>query len=120
VIASIQVVVLLALYLIVFAMCVVALVDAARRPASAFATAGKRTKNFWLTVLGIATAVAFVALPYPIGIGDMSLFVAGIAAAAAGVYLADVRPAVDPYSGRGGRGGGGGRGPRRPGSGGGW
>lgn len=121
-IATIQVVVLLALYLIVFVMCVVALVDAARRPAPAFTAAGKRTKGFWLAVLGVATAIAFVALPYPIGIGAMSFFVAGIAAAAAGVYLADVRPAVEGHSGRGGRGRGGrgGRGPRRPGSGGGW
>lgn len=118
-IATVQVVVLLALYLAVLVMCVIALADAARRPASAFTTSGKRTKGFWLVVLGIATAVAFVAVPYPVGIGGMGFFIAGIAAAAAGVYLADVRPAIDPYSGRG-RGGRGGRGPRRPGSGGGW
>ncbi len=111
-IAGIQVVVLLALYVTVFGMCVVALVDAARRPSSAFTSAGKRTKGFWLMVLGIATAIAFVAIPYPIGIGGMSFFVAGLAAVAAGVYLADVKPAVGPYSG--------GRGPRRPGGPGSW
>jgi len=120
VIAGIQVVVFLVLHLIIFGMCIVALVDAARRPAAAFTAAGKRTKGFWLVVLGVATAIAFVALPYPVGIGALNFFVAAMAAAAAGVYLADVRPAVGPYSGgrgpRGGRPGGGGPGGR----GGGW
>lgn len=100
--AGVQILVLLALYLVVFVMCVYALIDAARRPAAAFTSAGKRTKNFWLMVLGAATAVAFVALPYPLGIGGLGFFIAALAAVAAGVYLADVRPAVGPYSGRGG------------------
>lgn len=100
--AGVQLLVLLVLYLVAFVMCVYALVDAARRPASAFTAAGKRTKGFWLTILGVATAVAFIALPYPLGAGGMGFFVAALAAVAAGVYLADVRPAVGPYSGRGG------------------
>lgn len=117
-IAGIQVVVFLVLHLIIFVMCLVALVDAARRPASAFTAAGKRTKGFWLVLLGVATAIGFVAIPYPVGIGALGFFIAAIAAAAAGVYLADVRPAVEPYSGgRGPRSGG----PRGPGGrGGGW
>lgn len=100
ILSSLQSLVFLALSLLVLALCVVALVDAARRPASAFTSAGKRTKNFWVAVLGVATAIAFV------GLGNAGfLFFAVIAAVAAGVYLADVKPAITPYSGRGGSGG---------------
>lgn len=102
-IAWAQTLVYLALYLAVFVLSVYALVDAARRPARAFAVAGKRTKQFWTVLLGVATAVAFVALPWPLGIGALSFLALG-SAVAAGVYLADVRPAVKPYSG--GRSGG--------------
>lgn len=99
-----QLVVLFALYLIVFAMCVVGLVDALRHAPAAYVSAGKRTKGFWLALLTGATAVAFVALPWPVGIGELR-FLAVVAAVVAGVYLADVRPAVRRYS----SGGGGGR-----------
>lgn len=101
--ASAQALVFFALSALVLGMCVYALVDAARRPAAAFTAAGKRTKNFWLVVLGVAAAIAFASLG---GIG----FLAIIAAVAAGVYLADVKPAITPYSGRGGSGGSGPRG----------
>lgn len=100
-IATAQTLVYLALYLVVFVLSAWALVDAASRPAAAFVNAGKRTKKFWLLVTGAATAISFIALP-PLGQGG---FLVIIAAVAAGVYLADVRPAVRPYSGgRGGRG----------------
>jgi EamA domain-containing membrane protein RarD len=90
--------VLLALQVLVLALCVVGLVDAARRPAAAFVSAGKRTKNFWLAVLGVATAIAFV------GIGGARFLIFIVLAAVASiVYLVDVKPAVTPYSG--GRGG---------------
>ena len=106
-----QTVVFLVLYVAVFAACVVALIDAVRRPAAAFVAAGKRTRTFWLAVLGGATAVAFVAIPYPVGIGQLSFLALGSAVAAI-LYLTDVRPAVARYSG--GRGGGrGGRGDGR-------
>lgn len=95
---GIQVVVFLALYLAVFGMCVFALVDAARRRPRAFVDAGKRTKRFWVLVLVAALAVSFVAIPPPVGIGQLQ-FVALASAVAAGVYLADVRPAVARYSG---------------------
>ena len=108
-IRSAQLLVFLILYLFVFVLCVVALVDLLRRPAPAFVSAGKRTRGFWLALLVIATAVAFVAIPYPIGIGQLSFLALGSAVAAI-VYLVDVKPAVAPYSG--GRGRGGGSGPR--------
>jgi hypothetical protein len=117
VIAALQSFVYLALFLVVFVLSAWSLVDAASRPATAFVSAGKRTKTFWLALTGAATAISFIALP-PLSVGGFSLLVIG-SAIAAGVYLADVRPAVKPYSG--GRGGGRGRGGRgTPPSRGGW
>ncbi|RYV50583.1 DUF2516 family protein [Pengzhenrongella frigida] len=111
-IRSLQILVYFALYFTVFVFAAWALVDALTRPAGAFVSAGKRTKNFWLAVTGAATAVAFVAIPAPIGLGAFS-FLALAAAVGGIVYLVDVRPAVRPYSGRRGRGqGGGGKSPR--------
>ncbi len=109
-IGSIQAFVYFLLYAVVFVLSVYALVDAARRPARAYASAGKRTKQFWVWVLVAATAVAFVALPWPVGFGFLSFLALG-SAVAAGVYLADVRPAIRPYSGGSGRGGRPGGGP---------
>ena len=71
-----------------------ALLDALRHRPDAFVAAGKRTKNFWLLVLGVATAVGFVS-------NVLSMF-GVIAFVAAAVYLADVRPALKQVSGRGG------------------
>ncbi|QTE29212.1 DUF2516 family protein [Pengzhenrongella sicca] len=103
-----------ALFFVVFVLAVWALGDAMTRPTGAFTSAGKRTKNFWLLLTGAATAVAFVAIPAPLGLGLLSFLALG-AAVAAIVYLVDVRPAIRPYSGRrGGRGKGpGGRTPPR-------
>ena len=50
------------LTLAAFVMQVFALVDAARHPAQAYAAAGKLTKQKWLIILGVATAVGFVSL----------------------------------------------------------
>lgn len=102
-IATAQLLVYLAVGLVAFGMSVWALGDAASRPKGAFTSAGKRTKTFWLVLTGAATALTFIALP-PLGQGGLSFFTLG-SAVIAGVYLADVRPAVKPYSGgRGGRG----------------
>lgn len=75
-----------------------AFVDALRVHPDAFAAAGKRTKNLWLVLLGIALAVNIVVL-YPLSF----LNLLGVVAAA--VYLVDVRPAVRAVGG-GRRGGG--------------
>ena len=85
----------------VLALCLYALVDAARRPAAAFAVAGKLTKNKWLAILGVASLVSFA------GLGGLGLVVISLVAGA--VYLADVRPALRSVGG--GRRGGGGSGP---------
>lgn len=88
-------------YLAILVLSAWALVDCLRRPAAAFVTAGKRTRTFWTWVLVAATAVAFISLPPPLGILlDFPRFLALASAAAAIVYLVDVRPAVAPYSRR--------------------
>jgi hypothetical protein len=71
-----------------------ALVDAAIRPANAYAAADKLQKNFWLIVLGIAVVWNLLS-PSPIGIINLIGLVAAI------VYIVDVRPAVKSI-GRGG------------------
>jgi len=73
---------------------VYAFVDCVRRRADAFVAAGKRTKQFWLLVTGLAVVLGFVSLR---SIG----FLAIVAIIAAGVYLADVKPALDQVMGRG-------------------
>ena len=106
-IAFVQTYVFLALFLLVFAASAIALVDALMRPTRAFAVAGKRTKTFWTWLLVAAAVVAFISVPIP-GFPSFGLsFLALGSAAAAIVYLVDVRPAVAPYSGR--RGGSGSR-----------
>lgn len=106
VIGLLQVGLFLVFYVTIFALSVWALVDCLRRPAAAFATAGKRTRTFWTWVLVAATAVAFISIPPPLGLAlPFPSFLALASAAAAIVYLVDVRPAVAPYSRRPGRGG---------------
>ena len=53
---------LLVLGVAALAMEVFALVDALRHHPDAYVAAGKRTKTFWGAILGVATAVGFVAL----------------------------------------------------------
>ncbi|WP_258725793.1 DUF2516 family protein [Cellulomonas sp. NS3] len=109
-IGAVQTLVYVAFYVVIFLLAVWALIDLLRRPAGAFVSAGKRTKKFWGILLGAATLLAFVALPYPIGYGYLSFLALGSAVAAV-VYLVDVKPAITPYSGgRGPRG----RGPSGP------
>ncbi|MFK5582414.1 MULTISPECIES: DUF2516 family protein [unclassified Serinicoccus] len=79
-----------------FAMMVWALVDCARTRPDAFVAASKRTKTFWLLLTGGATAIGFIFLFSPFNLFNI------VAVVAAGVYLADVRPAVRSVQGRGG------------------
>ncbi|HEU4544161.1 MAG TPA: DUF2516 family protein [Jiangellaceae bacterium] len=82
----------LALFLAAVGLAAFALIDALRVPSDAFPYAGKRTKNLWLVILGVATAVLVVT-------GPLNIF--GLAAVvAAAVYLVDVRPAVKQFRGR--------------------
>ncbi|MGI8717523.1 MAG: DUF2516 family protein [Lapillicoccus sp.] len=72
-----------------------ALIDAVRHRPDAFAAAGKRTKTFWVVILGVALAVGVIL------VFSVLNFIAIIAFVAAAVYLADVRPALRRVSGRG-------------------
>ncbi|PJI95086.1 DUF2516 family protein [Luteimicrobium subarcticum] len=104
--------ILLTLTLASYALQLYAFVDALRRPAHAFRSERKLSKPIWLAILLAAAGVGIVGFP-----GFLSLIVA----VAAIVYLADVRPRLEPYSARrGGRGGGQGGGPGRRPSSGGW
>lgn len=73
-----------------------ALIDAVRQRTDAFPAANKQTKTIWLAILGVATAIGFIFLFSPFNVFNLIAFVA------AGVYLADVRPAVRGLTGRGG------------------
>lgn len=77
--------VFLLIYFVALALTLWALVDAAIRPARVFVAAEKRTKQFWLAVLAVATLAAYI---------RVFTFIAIVAAL---VYLLDVRPAVRSY-----------------------
>lgn len=84
----------LVLGLAALAMEVWALVDCAITRADAFVAADKRTKPLWLAITGIAVLIGFVFFANPFTIFSL------LAIVGAGVYLADVRPAVRAVRGR--------------------
>lgn len=114
-IAQLQNLILLIITVAIFGTQVFCLIDLATRPARAFPAEGKRTKQFWLIVLGVAALFGFLALPYPLGAGNF-LFLGMVSAVPAILYLVDVRPAVAPH----GRGSSGRSGPRGGRGSGGW
>ena len=85
---------------------IVALIDAATRREDAYRAADKRTKPFWLAVLGLAVVLDLLFTDTIFGI----FVIVGLVAAI--VYMVDVRPAVRAISGGGGRRNN--TGPRRP------
>src|SRR5262245_24593624 len=106
---SILTLIFLLLGLAAFIMTVIALVHAFRTPPRSFAVAGKQTKQLWLIILGFATLFTFAAaVGYIAILGSGGIFVIA-AVIASGIYLADVKPAVNEY-----RGGGGNNGPYGP------
>jgi hypothetical protein len=76
------------------------LVDALRHRPDAFTAAGKASKNLWLAVLGGAVALSILAFPNPFQMTGI------LAMVGAGVYAADVRPALRRVIGRGSSGDG--------------
>lgn len=92
---TVQGYIVLALSIAALGIEVYALVDCLRRRPDAFTAAGKRSKGFWLAVTGVAVLLGVVALG---GLGLLAI----VAIVAAGVYLADVKPALDQVMGRGG------------------
>ena len=88
-----------AVSIVAFVVEVWAFVDAVRRPAAAYTAAGKLTKQLWLIILGVALLFGVAGAVGFVSIIQMLPIIGFIAAA---VYLADVRPAVRQYGGRGG------------------
>lgn len=103
IVGTVQSFLFFALSVVVLALAAFALLDSLRRPAGAFTYAEKRTKGFWVGISALATLLAFLALPSSGGAPGGLLF-SMLGAIAAGIYLADVRPAVRHY--RDNRGGG--------------
>jgi predicted CDP-diglyceride synthetase/phosphatidate cytidylyltransferase len=91
-----QSIVLLVLGVLALGAEIFAFVDALRAPERAYPAAGKRTKAFWLVLLGIALAVGVVTVSNVLNLFGLLAFVG------AAVYLADVRPALRQVLGRGG------------------
>lgn len=96
ILSSLQSWIVLLLSVVALGVEVYAFVDCVRRRPDAFTAAGKRTKSFWLIVTVIAMLLGIVSLAQLPGI------LAIVAVIAAGVYLADVKPALDQVMGRGG------------------
>jgi hypothetical protein len=80
-------VVVLALFLLMAALELFALVDALIRPAAAYAAADKLSKTGWLVIL-VLSLLTCLAIRSPMNIVGL------LGAVAAGVYVADVRPAL--------------------------
>lgn len=99
-----QALVVMLLGLAAFAMEVFAFVESLRYPAAAYAAAEKLTKNWWVGISAVAMLIGFVSIGNPFGIGLIGVV-------AAGVFLADVRPAIRRYTPARRNGGAGGRGP---------
>ena len=93
---TLQGILLLILGVAALAVEIFALVDALRQRTDAFPAAGKLTKPIWSGILGVAVIIGFIMVLSPLNIFGLIAFVA------AGVYLADVRPAVRQISGGGG------------------
>ncbi|PWH06523.1 DUF2516 domain-containing protein [Brachybacterium endophyticum] len=87
------------LAVVLFAVEVFALINALRFRPDAYVAAGRRTKLFWGLLTGLSVLLGFLALPYPVGGGSsMLLMIIGIVIA--GVFLADVYPALRQVMGR--------------------
>ncbi len=98
-IALIQTWIFLLLALALLAIEIWALVNALRFRPDAYVAAGKRTKVFWCVLTGVAVLLGFLSIPYPIGLGSSMLFMI-IGIVIAGVFLADVLPALKRVMGR--------------------
>ena len=78
-----------------------ALFDAVRQRADAYQAANKLTKPIWCAILAVALMIAVVVVWNPLAGSIFTI----ISVVAAGVYLADVKPALRNMGGGGGGGG---------------
>jgi len=93
--SSIQDLIYFVFWAAVLVLSVFGFVDALRHRPDAFTAAGKASKPIWLGILGVAVALSFVSYPYPFQITGI------LAVVGAGVYAADVRPALRRVMGHG-------------------
>jgi hypothetical protein len=87
-----------ALFVAFIALRVWALIDCATRSAAAFPAVDKLTKPAWLAILVVAGLLGTL-LGQPSGPSSVVSVFSLVSLVAAGVYLADVRPAVREVSG---------------------
>ena len=92
---SIQALIFFAFGIAALGLSLFGLIDALRHRPDAFTAAGKRTKNFWLLVLGVAVALSIVSVYSAFSLTWI------LAVVGSGVYSADVRPALRRVMGRG-------------------
>lgn len=97
-IVVVQSLVLQVLGLAALALEVWALVEAVRFRKESYPAAGKQTKVLWVTILAVASALGFVYFRSPLALLSV------MSVAAAGAFMAGVRPALRSLQGRGGRG----------------
>lgn len=90
---SVQATIVLVLSLLALGAEVFALLHAVRQRADAFTATSKQSKTFWVAALAIATLMGVASVG---GVGLLGI----IGIVVAGVYLADVRPAIDEILGR--------------------
>lgn len=79
-----------ALAIAALAMEVWAFVDAIPHRPDAFVAADKRTKQFWLIITGLSCAIGAISVAAP----GAFIFLQLLGILGAGIYLADVRPAL--------------------------
>ena len=92
---SLQAIIAIVFGMAALGLAVFGLVDALRHRPDAFTAAGKLTKNKWLALLGVAVALSFYSVFNPFSLTWI------VAVVGAGVYAADVRPALRQVTGRG-------------------
>ena len=98
-VALIQMWIFFVLALALLAVEIWALVNALRFRPDAYVAADKRTKVFWCVLTAVAVLLGFLSIPYPVGRGSSMLFMlAGVIIA--GIFLADVLPALKRVMGR--------------------
>ncbi|GAB3582073.1 DUF2516 family protein [Calidifontibacter terrae] len=98
---NLQTTVALLLGVVLLGGCVFAFVDSLLRRPDAYVAAGKLTKVKWAAITGVGALFALLVVQSPLGLFGI------LAAVSAGVYFADVRPALRAVESR--RGGGRGR-----------
>lgn len=81
------------IYLVTFVASLYAFIEALRTPEQAFVVMDKQTKQLWLILTGVATAVSLLAVFSGRGMFVILSLVATL------IFLLDVRPAVKGISG---------------------